>query len=164
VSVRTGRSGGGWGGLAWNPHRGSIGAVWTAGGFPGCPSRESSTGVGPGSPVRVGSVGHGPVGPLIAGRGFGDRRIFDRPVDVRGLSLAGVLDGTRPLSHWRRSGVRCCRIAEWPAVTKPVGYLLWDYPSLSRLAWSPRSPDFILLDYVDLNVELTWKPIFCWIL
>jgi hypothetical protein len=57
-----------------------------------------------------------------------------RRVDLRGLSVDGILDDPRHLSHWPRYGMIYCRVAGLPAATKPVGYLLLDYPSLARLA------------------------------
>jgi hypothetical protein len=69
------------------------------------------------------------------------------------------VDDLRPLSHWRRSGLICCRVAGLQAAVKPVRYLLLDYPSLARLAWSLRSHGFILLGRVKLTVDLTWKAI-----
>jgi hypothetical protein len=139
-----GGRGGGWSGCGSDPHRGGIGAVWAVGGF-----------------RIVRSVSHRLVSVWIVGSGqIGESWIRSKPpinrrVDLRGLSVEGVLDEPRSLSHWRRSGVICCRVTGFPAVTKLVGYLLLHYLSLARLASPPRSPGFILLDCVKLNVELT---------
>jgi hypothetical protein len=97
---------------------------------------------------------------LGAGLRLEDSRIVaGRQPISRDLSIDEVSGHLLPFSCWCRSDVICCQVAGLPAATKPMGYLVLDYPSFAGLAWYPHSPGFIRLDCVKLSVDLTWKAI-----